>query len=109
MGGGELRGLGAACLRLSAASCINGGICCQCIATVSRCRVFLVLGARGSSVQTSCANPPIHPQVCDPLTPGCRLGPVVSEGQYRKILGFIEVSRCRDGNAMRDAGVLCLK
>ncbi|EFJ51737.1 hypothetical protein VOLCADRAFT_73155 [Volvox carteri f. nagariensis] len=29
--------------------------------------------------------------VCDPLTPDCRLGPLVNEGQYRKVLGYIEV------------------
>ncbi len=28
---------------------------------------------------------------CDPLTEDCRMGPVVNQDQYDKILGFIEV------------------
>ncbi len=28
---------------------------------------------------------------CDPLTEDCRMGPVVNQDQYDKIMGFIEV------------------
>ncbi|KAG2432315.1 hypothetical protein HYH02_013035 [Chlamydomonas schloesseri] len=31
--------------------------------------------------------------VCDPLTEGCRLGPLVSEGQYRKVLSYVEAGK----------------
>ena len=43
--------------------------------------------------------PPPAPQVCDPLTEGCRLGPLVSEGQYRKVLSYVEV-RAQSGRGV---------
>lgn len=42
--------------------------------------------------------------VCDPLTPGCRLGPVVSEGQYRKILGYIESAKAEGATLLTGGG-----
>ena len=32
-------------------------------------------------------------QTGDPLSPDCRLGPLVSQGQYDKVLGYIEAGR----------------
>lgn len=65
-----------------------------------------VLSDNGASWhnQPSLTHPPTHAQVCDPLTPGCRLGPVVSEGQYRKILGYIEVGCCRSCEVLQLGG-----
>jgi betaine-aldehyde dehydrogenase len=31
-------------------------------------------------------------KVGDPLQPGCRLGPLVCESQYQKVLGYVQVS-----------------
>ena len=31
-------------------------------------------------------------KICNPLDPSCRMGPVVSEGQHKKVLAFIQVS-----------------
>ncbi|GLI64465.1 hypothetical protein VaNZ11_007737 [Volvox africanus] len=41
--------------------------------------------------------------VCDPLTPGCRLGPLVSEGQYHKVLSYIEAGKA-DGASLLTGG-----
>jgi hypothetical protein len=30
-------------------------------------------------------------RIGDPLQPGCRLGPVVSEGQYKRVMSYVQV------------------
>jgi acyl-CoA reductase-like NAD-dependent aldehyde dehydrogenase len=50
-------------------------------------------------------------QVSDPLAPGCRLGPLVCESQYRKVLSYIhqgvhEGAALLTGGLPRPAGLL---
>jgi hypothetical protein len=37
-------------------------------------------------------------RVGDPLQPGCRLGPVVSEGQYKRVMSYVQVGRYGRGS-----------
>ncbi|KAG2484694.1 hypothetical protein HYH03_016523 [Edaphochlamys debaryana] len=41
--------------------------------------------------------------VCDPLTPGSRLGPLVCESQYRKVMSYIEAGKA-DGATLLTGG-----
>lgn len=61
----------------------NGQIC----SATSR---LLVQESIADSFKTKLAEWASNIQIGDPLSPNCRLGPVVSEGQFKKILAYIE-------------------
>ncbi|GFR51349.1 hypothetical protein Agub_g13772, partial [Astrephomene gubernaculifera] len=42
--------------------------------------------------------------VCDPLTRGCRLGPLVSEGQYRRVLDYIQSGKSEGAQLLTGGG-----
>lgn len=42
-------------------------------------------------------------QISDPLVPGCRLGPLVNELQYKKVVGYVEAGKA-DGATLLTGG-----
>uniref|UniRef100_A0A7R9YSN9 Aldehyde dehydrogenase domain-containing protein n=1 Tax=Chlamydomonas euryale TaxID=1486919 RepID=A0A7R9YSN9_9CHLO len=42
--------------------------------------------------------------VCDPLTRGCRMGALISEAQYRKVLGYIEAGKQEGATLLTGGG-----
>jgi acyl-CoA reductase-like NAD-dependent aldehyde dehydrogenase len=40
----------------------------------------------------------------DPLEPGCRMGPIVCESQYKRVMSYVQVGKGKGAGVMEVAG-----